>query len=490
MKLAPLFALSLLFGQGFAQSSNLKSPTLRKAKVIGDVEKQGQDLTLSKAIEAAKSVHTSVLSKNHQVDRRLQAENWVQLGGDIDGEAVLDQSGFSVDLSGDGKILAVGAHLNNGNGLNSGHVRVFKWDGRAWKQLGSNIDGEARDDWSGRSVALSQNGQIVAVGANLNDGNGRDSGHVRVFKWDGVVWTQLGNDVDGEARDDQSGYSVDLSGNGKILAVGAHLNNGNGIGFNSGHVRVFKWDGRAWKQVGSDIDGEARNDSSGQSVALSKNGNIVAVGALLNDGNGINSGHARVFRWTGRVWKKLGSDIDGEAADNWSGFSVDLSCDGKIVAIGAIRNDDGGSLSGHARVFEWDNARKAWKQLGSDIDGEAISDRSGYSVSLSNTGKVVAVGAVRNDGTRSPDAGHTRVFKLDGNAWVQVGDDIDGEAAGDRSGHSVALSSSGSAVAVGAPYNDGRGTSSGHARVYNLIVSKCDVGKVLAVVANSFSGST
>jgi hypothetical protein len=67
MKLAPLFALSLLLGQVLAQSNDRKSPSLRKAKVFGDFEKQGQDLARSKAIQAAKSVHTSVLH-----NRRLE----------------------------------------------------------------------------------------------------------------------------------------------------------------------------------------------------------------------------------------------------------------------------------------------------------------------------------------------------------------------------------------------------------------------------------
>jgi hypothetical protein len=85
MKLAPLFALSLLLGQGFGQSDDLNSPSLRKAKVIGDFVKQVQDLTRSKAIPAAESVHTSILNKNHQVARRLQ-RSWMQLGEAIDDE--------------------------------------------------------------------------------------------------------------------------------------------------------------------------------------------------------------------------------------------------------------------------------------------------------------------------------------------------------------------------------------------------------------------
>ena len=48
-------------------------------------------------------------------------------------------------------------------------------------QKGSDIDGEAAGDWSGYSVSLSSNGSRVAIGAYENDGNGNDSGHVRVY---------------------------------------------------------------------------------------------------------------------------------------------------------------------------------------------------------------------------------------------------------------------------------------------------------------------
>ncbi len=84
-------------------------------------------------------------------------------------------------------------------------------------QLGSDIDGETVYDNSGWSVAMSSDGTIVAVGAPYNDDNGTDAGHVRVYQYDGVNgdsdgingWTQKGADIDGEAAGDLSGGSVD-----------------------------------------------------------------------------------------------------------------------------------------------------------------------------------------------------------------------------------------------------------------------------------------
>ena len=52
-----------------------------------------------------------------------------------------------------------------------------------------------------------------------------------------------------------------------------------------------------WTQRGQDINGEATNDESGTSVSLSANGTIVAIGAPFNDGNGSNSGSVRVFEY-------------------------------------------------------------------------------------------------------------------------------------------------------------------------------------------------
>ena len=106
-----------------------------------------------------------------------------QMGSDIDGEAESDYSGLSVSLNSDGTIVAIGAHNNDGNGTNSGHVRVYKWNGSAWIQRGNDIDGEAAYDKSAMSVSLSSDGTILAIGAYKNDGNGTDAGHVRVYEF-------------------------------------------------------------------------------------------------------------------------------------------------------------------------------------------------------------------------------------------------------------------------------------------------------------------
>jgi N-acetylneuraminic acid mutarotase len=440
-------------------------------------------------------------SKTTTATLTVTSPQWIKRGGDIDGEAASDYSGQSVSLSADGTIVAIGAPFNDGvNGTDSGHVRVYKYDTNTntWDKLGGDIDGEAANDQSGRSVSLSADGTIVAIGANVNN-----AGHVRVYKYDATKttaqwsnqslanygpagWNRLGADIDGEAFNDQSGYSVSLSADGTIVAIGAYANDGNGN--NSGHVRVYKYNtnNNTWNKLGGDIDGEAAGDNSGQSVSLSADGTIVAIGENYNDGvNGTDSGHVRVYKYdtNTNTWNQRGGDIDGEAPYNRCGQSVSISADGTIVAIGANYNTGvNGSYSGHVRVYkydatkttaQWSNQSLAnygpvgWNRLGGDIDGEATFDQIGTSVSLSADGTIVAIGAPFNDGN-GLNSGQVRVYKYDtvSNTWVQSGGDIDGEAFFDSSGTSVSLSSDGKIVAIGADFNDGNGSNSGHVRVY------------------------
>ena len=346
------------------------------------------------------------------------SSQWNQMGSDIDGEVADDQSGHSVSLSSDGNFVAIGARYNDGNVSNPGHVRVYTFDATSsqWNQMGSDIDGEAAGDQSGYSVSLSSDGNIVAIGALYNDGFGDGSGHVRVYSFDATSsqWNQIGGDIDGEAANDNSGWSVSLSSDGNIVAIGAPWNDGNGT--NSGHVRVYNYDAISsqWNQMGFDIDGEAGDDQSGYSVSLSSDGNIIAIGAIFNAANGYATGHVRVYTFdsTSSQWNQMGSDIDGEAAVDTSGYSVSLSSDGNIVAIGAHQNDGNGSTSGHVRVYTFDSISSQWNQMASDIDGEAAGDVSGWSVSLSSDGNIVAIGATLNSGN-GYGSGHVRMYSFD-----------------------------------------------------------------------------
>ena len=104
-----------------------------------------------------------------------------------------------------------------------------------------------------------------------------------------------GPDIDGSSAGDQSGYSISLSADGNTLAVGSLVNDTGGQ--DSGQTRIFDWNGAAWQQRGADIYGEAEGDISSRGLSLSADGNTVAIGAVSDDGNGIDLGQTRVYEW-------------------------------------------------------------------------------------------------------------------------------------------------------------------------------------------------
>ena len=140
---------------------------------------------------------------------------WAQLGTDIDGEAAGDNAGWSVSISADGSRVVVGSPENNGNGNDAGNIRVYEFNGADWVQLGPDIDGEAVDDNYGSTVSISSNSNIVAVGAPYNNGNGIDSGHIRVLN---LQYTAIPDPNFEQALIDQ-GIDSEALLNGRVLTT-------------------------------------------------------------------------------------------------------------------------------------------------------------------------------------------------------------------------------------------------------------------------------
>ena len=279
----------------------------------------------------------------------------VQLGEDIDGEAAGDISGSSVSLSADGNCLAIGAPRNDGSEADSGHARVYQWASEAWVQLGNDIDGEGAGDNYGQSVSLSSDCSRIAVGAEANENY---TGHVRVFRWSGIEWDQIGEDIDGKLEDTADfGLRVALNADGSRLAVGSSRTI-SGPGITAGVVRVYQWLDETWIQLGGDINGEAIDDNFGWSISLSSDGNRLAVGAIGGDGNENDSGHVSIYKWIGTTWTKLGVNISGESYGDVFGWSVSLSSGGNRVAIGAPGHD--GDVVGRGKLV----FTGGWMKLG------------------------------------------------------------------------------------------------------------------------------
>lgn len=210
-------------------------------------------------------------------------ERWFKRGLEIDIGIKWDDTESSVAISRDGTTLVAGARyfgrgFEAGSNGESGTLRVYRWSGAGWYQLGSEITGEAIPSTAagsqfGRCVAISSDGNVVASGAP-QDG----AGYVKIYAWNGFSWTQRGNKINGKEGGDEFGKRVSLNGNGTVVAA---------TGKRLGQIRIHSWDGSNWVPRGSEISG-GFNYLDRDAVCLSEDGSKVLV--CLDDGVG-------AYRW-------------------------------------------------------------------------------------------------------------------------------------------------------------------------------------------------
>ena len=366
-----------------------------------------------------------------------------------------DSFGNSVSVSGDTAI--VGAQFDDDNGSQSGSAYLF--DINTGAQLAKLLPTDnAAGDRFGRSVGIS--GDTAIVGAQSDDDNGFNSGSAYLF--DIIIGAQIAKFLpkDG-AAEDHFGESVAICGSTAI--IGARYDDDNGT--DSGSAYLF--DINTGEQIAKLLppDGAA-GDNFGFSVAIS--GDIAIIGAGADDDNGSASGSAYLFDInTGvQIAKLLPSD--GATGDN---FGISVAISGDIAIVGATANDDNGSYSGSAYLFDINTGAQIAKLLPTDNDA---GDWFGRSVDIS--GDIAFVGAHSDDdkGTNSGSAYH---FNVNTGAEIAKLLPLDG-AEGDWFGKSVAVS--GDTAIVGAQFDDDNGSESGSAYLFNLSQGKPEVAELAA----------
>ena len=330
-------------------------------------------------------------------------------------------------------------------------------------------DGNSSDLF-GVSVAI--DGGTVVVGAYLDDDGGSDSGSVYVFSEPASGWVSASSDVkltaSDAAADDVFGWSVAVDGG--TVVVGAYGDDDGGG--HSGSAYVFSEPASGWVSATSDVkltaSDPAVGDRFGWSVAV--DGGTVVVGAYEDDDGGSASGSVYVFSEPVGGWATATSDVKLTASDPAVGdrFGWSVAVDGGTVVVGAYEDDDGGSASGSVYVFSepvggWATATSDVKLTASD---PAADDSFGWSVAID--GGTVAVGAFRDD-DGGTDSGSVYVFSEPASGWVSVSSDVkltaSDPAADDWFGLSVAID--GATVVVGAHQDDDGGSGSGSAYVFH-----------------------
>jgi hypothetical protein len=439
-----------------------------------------------------------------------------------------DQLGYSVAMSGDGNTLAVGAPSEssaasgiNGNQTDNslpqaGAVYVYVHSVNGWSQQAyiKSSNPDLRDQF-GLALALSADGNTLAVGTgfedssakgingNQLDNNASQSGAVYVFTRNGIVWTQQAYiKASNTETGDEFGLAVTLSGDGNTLAVGAKLEDSSATGINgnqndnsatdSGAVYIFSRAGTTWSQsTYVKASNTEANDWFGNSVALSSDGNTLAVGANLEDSaaTGINgnqgdnsatdSGAVYVFVRSGGTWGQQ-AYVKASNTDpgDWFGISTSLSGDGNTMIVGACCEDSNAkglngnqadnSAPGAGAAYLFGRTAGAWaQQFYVKATNTHSGDEFGHYLAISSDGNTIAIAAAHENS--SPNKGPTDISLPQSGAVFLITRSDAGwfydkflkapnADAGDQFGDAVAVSTDGFAVAVGAPLEAGSAT--------------------------------
>lgn len=288
---------------------------------------------------------------------RFNNSKWEKFGNDINNlqESDNNKFGISISLSGNGKIIAVNSIITPTDNLSKSRsvIQIFKLNDSddTWMQLGQNIYSEIYDNEitpsNNSCISLNTDGTIIAFGSpgtGLVDGSGFQDinyGSVTILKYNGFIWLEMGqklnsvNNVYDNTDPPQFinfGHSVSLNSDGTIVAIGSPYYKVDG--YETGVVKIFKYNGFEWKQLGMDIYNTSTTlvNLFGWSVSINNTGTIVVVGSPHQSTNAsYKYGSIQILKYNNQTWETFDFK-DGTHAHESFGHSVSINGDGTIVA--------------------------------------------------------------------------------------------------------------------------------------------------------------
>ncbi len=317
--------------------------------------------------------------------------------------------------------------------------------------------------------------------------NSTDETSARAPAWNQVSYVKASNPIEGE----QFGFAIALSGDGRTLAASAPMNGNAASGvtsgpaaddnssYGSGAVYLYTRTGQEWSlQSFVKASNNGINDRFGSALAISGDGNTLAVSAIFEDGGGTGidadqsdnsvneSGAVYLFTRSGETWSQAayikasntGDILDGDTF----GYSIGLSGDGNTLAVGAPGEDsaaaeiDGDDTDNSAMaagaVYVFAGSGGEWSQQtyikNSNNTAGALF---GYSVALDGDGDTLAASAYDEDEGR----GALYLFTRNRGTWSEEARlEASNTESQDSMGVWVGISEDGRTVAVGAPDED------------------------------------
>jgi hypothetical protein len=376
-------------------------------------------------------------------------------------------------MSADASTLIVGAPQGslNGSSDNTGLVHVFDREGNSYREVGILTAGAYADDIDdfGFSVACSTDGRRIVVGANADEPLGSTGGGlVHIFDRQGDTFTRVAVLTGSYASQsgDSFGYEVDCSGDGNVIVVGAKYDE-TGASASTGVVYVFDRSGNNFTEVGIiTSSSNAASDALGQSVSISEDGNTIVASAIGDGSN--DEGKVYVFDRTGtNTFNEVGILTGGTYADDSSEFGtrVKISSNGKTIVVGCpnAEVDEAVDATGLVHVFDR-NPDNTFTRVGVLTGSHASqgSDYFGDLIDVSADGNTIAVGAYFDELTGGnafdDDDGLGYIFTRQGDTFEEVSTFIRGKV--------PTLSADGKTVAFGDPDYESGGSGAGRVVIY------------------------
>ena len=326
----------------------------------------------------------------------------------------------AIAMSRDGSTIVAGSFLTNPGGIsNAGAAYIYKLVGGSYVyQQEITASDKAVDDYFGRSVAISSDGTTIIVGSEQDDDGASTQGSAYIFDWNGSTWSQTQKIVQSDTlANSEFGRSVAMSDDGTVAAIGAayHDNPGGTAVTNGGAVYIFTKSGGTWSQTQKMYASDYTTQGAqhiGFSIAMAGDGSMVVAGALYNDTTANDSGAAYVFVKSGGVWPVTETQIlktSDAATSDTGGWSVSTSQNGDRIIYGAPYDDDNQSNSGSIYIFDRSNG--TWTQTKKYANhASSAANYFGKETAVSSDGMVYVSGTEEADPNGS-NSGQIRIFE-------------------------------------------------------------------------------
>ena len=313
---------------------------------------------------------------------RFEGAEWVAMGNRLDRDGSQNAEDPSLAVSVDGRMAVAWAERF----VSNSSVYAAEWNGSAWNPLGGALDRTDQNEARMPSIIATSQGWVVTFterGDRYND--------IRVVRWTGSSWENLGEAVDVNLEQPASASDAAVGDDGTIYISWSEQDG------NSSNVHVARWEDGSWVHMGEALDRNLSVNASKSRIT------VAAAPAVLWREKTLTSGYFYCSRWTGTDWESVGNRVaNGVTQNGFAGEARWLS-DGSLLAF-TTTGDEAVLTARHFTDGSW--------QI-SEASGSFLSPSFNLAITPTDNGTLVAYDHATGS---SPPSTLVRVQH-----WVQPG---------------------------------------------------------------------